>query len=76
MIAVVPSPFEQFASDRGYDITPAVLPTENRVYADRQTQGAYETWLDGARHVASMLSDSTFNTEVFRAKMRKLAGNA
>jgi hypothetical protein len=73
---LAPNPFEQFASDNQYDITPAVVPAENRVYADRQTQAAYEAWLDGARYVARMHFDSTFNTEAFRDKIREFMGDA
>jgi hypothetical protein len=40
--------FEQWAASRGYDIAPAVLPAENRLYADRQTQAAFDAWNAGA----------------------------
>lgn len=73
---LTPSPFERFASDRGYDITPAVLPSENRTYADACTQEAFELWTAGARHVARMLTESTLETEAFREKIRALAGDA
>lgn len=74
MIALAPSPFEQFAIDNGYDVAPAVLPAPNRVYADRQTQEAFETWQAGARSVAAMLTGSTFETAAFRAKICALIG--
>jgi hypothetical protein len=46
---LAPTAFEQFASKRGHDITPAVLPAPDRVYADRQTQELFETWNAGAQ---------------------------
>jgi hypothetical protein len=56
------------------DLTPAVLPAPDRVHADRSTQAAYDAWLDGARYVARLLRDSTFEKESFREKIRRLAG--
>jgi len=75
-IRLARSPFDQFASDRGYDVALAVLPAPDRVYADRQTQAAYEAWLDGARYVTRMHFDSTFNTETSRDKIREFMGDA
>jgi hypothetical protein len=37
---LAPSPFKCWAVDRQYETAPAVVPAENRVYADRQTQAA------------------------------------
>jgi len=72
MVALAPSPFERWAADRQYDLTPAVLPAENRVYADRHTQDAYEAWTAGAQSVARMLTDSTIETEALRERIRRL----
>ena len=71
-ISLAPTPFEQFASDNQYDLAPAVLPAENRVYADRHTQDAYEAWTAGAQSVARMLTDSTIETEALRERIRRL----
>jgi hypothetical protein len=49
MIALIPSPFEEEASARGYNIAPAVSPTGIRQYADRDTQAAFDMWKAGAR---------------------------
>jgi hypothetical protein len=76
MIAPAPSPFERWAVDRQYDIAPAVLPTPHRVYADRQTQAAYEAWTAGAASVARMFTDSTLETEALRERIRRLGGRA
>lgn len=50
MIGFVPSAFEKWATSRGYCIAPAVLPSADRVYADRRTQEVYEAWCDGSAH--------------------------
>jgi hypothetical protein len=47
-VSLVLSPFEHWGAHRGYDIAPAVLPGENRLYADAQMQSAYEAWNAGA----------------------------
>jgi hypothetical protein len=73
MIHLAPSPFELWAKERGYDITPAVLP-DSRVYADSRTQELYEAWRDGASTVARMLTESTLETPALRDKIRELAG--
>jgi hypothetical protein len=75
-ISVAPSLFEQFATDEQYNIAPAVVPAENRVYADRSTQAAFDAFNAGAASVARMFFDSTFETEAFREKMRELAGRS
>jgi hypothetical protein len=74
MIALAPTPFDQWAASERYDITPAVSPSKSRAYADGRTQEAYENFQAGARSVASMLMHSTFESEAFREKMRELAG--
>lgn len=76
MIQLAPSPFEQFAADKGYDLTPAVSPTDLRIYADARTQEAYEIWQAGAASVARMLTESTLDTPALREKIRALAGDA
>jgi hypothetical protein len=74
MIQPSPSPFEQWASSRGYEIAPAVLPAANRVYADRETQAAFDAWNAGAASVARMLTESTLETEALRERIKALAG--
>jgi hypothetical protein len=73
MIAIAPSPFEQWSSENGYDITPTVLPCPLRQYANIQTQCAYEAWCAGARVVARMVTESTLDTEALREKLLGLA---
>ena len=46
-LALTPTAFEQWAGTRGYDLAPAVLPAPHRIYADRQTQEAFEAWTAG-----------------------------
>jgi len=75
-LALAPTPFERWAIEHQYDITPAVPPALDRVYADSETQAACKAWAAGAQHGARMLQDSTFETEAFREKMRDLAGDA
>lgn len=72
-VSLVSTPFEQFATDRKYDITPAVSPCSIRIYADARTQEAYEIWRDGAASLARILTDSTLDTPALREKIRKLA---
>jgi hypothetical protein len=43
--------FESWAKACGYDIAPAVSHTPVRLYADRNTQAAYEAWSAGIAHV-------------------------
>ncbi len=74
MIKEAPSPFELFAADRQYDLAPAVVPAPDRVYADRQTQAAYEMWQHGAATVARMVAESTLDTPALREKILALAG--
>lgn len=59
---LAPTRFEQFASERGHDTAPAVLPGPDRVYADRQTQELFETWNAGAATLAKTLMESTFES--------------
>ena len=51
-IQLAPTPFEPWASSRGYNVTPAEFPDPSRTYADPLTQEAFETWNAGASHVA------------------------
>jgi hypothetical protein len=39
-VSLIPTPFEEWAAARGYDITPAVLPDEMRLYGGCQYAGA------------------------------------
>jgi hypothetical protein len=73
VIAPAPSPFELWAKREGYDIAPAVLPAENRTYADPDTQKLYEAWNGGQRSLARMLTESTLETEALRERIRDLA---
>ena len=57
--AITPSDFTHWAPARGYCLAPAVLPTPDRVYADLQTQAAFEAWTAGAASVAPRLTEST-----------------
>jgi hypothetical protein len=61
-------------SANGYDIFPAVVPTANRTYADRQTQAAFDAWNAGVQSLARMLTESTLETQALREHIRKLAG--
>lgn len=71
---LAPTPFEQWASSRGYDVAPAVVPAADRTYADSRTQEVYEAWRSGGGTVARMLAESTIETEALREKIRGLAG--
>jgi hypothetical protein len=73
-VSLIPTPFELFATRHGYDLTPAVSPTDIRIYADVRTQNAYEAWRDGASTVARMITESTLETPALREKIRELAG--
>jgi hypothetical protein len=75
-VSLAPTSFEQWASQHGYDLAPAVLPAADRVYADRGTQAAFDAWNAGASSIALMSFDSTFETEAFWEEMRELAGYA
>lgn len=50
-----------------------VLPAASRTYADRQTQAAFDAWNGGAGYVATMVAESTLETEALREKIRALA---
>jgi hypothetical protein len=73
MIAIAPSPFALWAAADQYDITPTVSPSAIRIYADRETQAAFDAWTAGAAHVARMLTESTEETEALREKIRQIA---
>jgi hypothetical protein len=72
-LASAPSPFELWAADNQYDIAPAALPAPDRVYADRETQAAFDAWNAGAQNLARMLTESTLETEWLREKILQLA---
>jgi len=61
-----PTAFEVWARCRGYDIGPAVVPSDIRQYADRETQAAFDAWNAGAQSVARMLTESSIYTEAPR----------
>ena len=73
MIALAPSPFEVWAAREGYNITPAVVPTDIRTYADRDTQAAYEAYKAGAADTARMATESTLETEALRERLLAIA---
>jgi len=72
-LKLISTPFEQWAADRGYDITPAEHP-DCRVYASPITQDAFEVWQARGEHIARILTESTLDTEALREKI--LAGIA
>jgi hypothetical protein len=43
-LAIAPTAFDDWARTRGYNVAPAVLPAPDRIYADRQTQEAFDVW--------------------------------
>jgi hypothetical protein len=73
MIAIAPSPFEQWAITHQYDTAPAVVPTPDRRYADRNTQAAFDAWNAGEKNVARKLTESTLETEALQEKIQALA---
>lgn len=74
-LSLIPTPLERFVAARGYDLTPALLPTADRVYADARTQEAYEIWTAGAQWVACMVTQSIIETEAMREKLLRLVGD-
>ena len=44
LLALVPSPFEIFANDEGYNLAPAVSLIPIRIYADRETQVVFDAF--------------------------------
>ncbi len=73
MISLALSPFEIWAKREGYNIAPAVLPAENRIYAERDTQAAFDAWNGCGRYFARMLTESTLETEALREKLLAFA---
>jgi hypothetical protein len=72
-LKLVPSPFEEWASYYGYDISPAVCPSDIRRYADKLTQDTFDAWNAGTANVARMPKESTFETDRLRELIRNLA---
>lgn len=72
--ALIPSPFDEWASAHGYDIAPAVSSTNIRKYADRDTQAVFDAWSAGTQSVAKMLTESTLETPALIDRIRGLAG--
>jgi hypothetical protein len=50
-----------------------VVPAENRTYADRQTQAAYEAYRAGTAEFARLITESKLETQALRDKVRALA---
>jgi len=73
MITLAPSPFEVWAAREDYDTAPAVVPTDIRTYADRDTQAAFVAYKAGAADTARMVTESTLETEALRGKLKALA---
>jgi hypothetical protein len=73
MIALAPSPFEQWAASRGYDTARAVSPCELRSYANSHTQDAFNAWNGGEQNLARMLTESTLETEALRERIKAIA---
>jgi hypothetical protein len=73
MVALAPSAFELWAYANGYDTAPAVFPAADRIYADRQTQAAFDAWKAGSANTAQMLTESTLETEPLRERIKGLA---
>jgi hypothetical protein len=73
MISLAPSSFEVWAAREGYDTAPAVVRAADRIYADRQTQTVFDAWKAGAAHVARMVTESDWETEGLRNKLKALA---
>jgi hypothetical protein len=69
-----PLPFDEWASAHGYDITPAVSPTNIRKYADRDTQAVFDARSAGTQRVAKMLTESTLETPALIDRIRRLPG--
>jgi hypothetical protein len=70
---IISSPFEVWASANGYDIVLAVAQSDLRTYADRDTQAAYEAWSAGVAYVVRIVTESDWETEVLRDKLKALA---
>jgi len=70
---LIDTPFQVWAKREGYDLVPAVSPTESRHYADRVTQAVYEAYKAGSAEVARMVTESTFETEALREKLLAIA---
>ena len=75
-LSIAPTPFEQWASAQGYNITPAVSPCAARAYADSRTQEVFEAWSASAAHFARMITDSTIETPALIEKVRGMADRA
>jgi len=75
-VAITPTAFDEWASTRGYNLAPAVLPAPERIYADRQTQEAFDAWSAAVARVARMFANSTIETDAFISRPRGLPGDA
>ena len=75
-LAIPPTAFDEWASTRGYNLAPAVLPAPDRIYADRQTQEAFDAWSAAVARGARVFANSTIGTDAFISRLRGLAGDA
>jgi hypothetical protein len=75
-LAIAATAFDEWASSRGYDLAPAVLPAPDRMYADRQTQEAFDVWNAAVARVARVFGNSTIETDAFISRLRGLADDA
>ncbi len=73
---LIDSPFQEWAAARQYDLSPAVSPEETRIFADRQTQAAFDAWEAGAASIARMITEPTLETEALRKKLLALVEGA
>ena len=75
-LAIAPIAFDEWARTRGYNLAPAVLPAPDRIYADRQTQEAFDVWSAAVARVARVFANSTIETDAFITRLRGLADDA
>lgn len=73
-LTLIPSRFEFFAKSHGYNLVPAISPSDIRQYADKLTQEAFDAWKDGACYVATILTESTLETPALIERIGGLAG--
>jgi hypothetical protein len=59
MVALAQSRFDLWAAREGYNTAPAVVPTNIRTYADRDTQAVFVAYKAGAADTARMVTEST-----------------
>jgi hypothetical protein len=74
MITLATFQFELLAPANGYDIAPAMSPTDIRGLCRLRNPAAFDTWTAGARTVARKLTESTLETGPLRDEILRLAG--